>query len=121
MPCGAAVDIKGLKSCVIEVSGELSMTSVWEAPLLLVLDEVEVPVADGVDELGEFEEHAPSAAARRPTAVTASIRLPVNGLFLNIEFPLGCFSVRDYRESPASAGAARDSRQHAAARIGVSF
>jgi hypothetical protein len=93
MPCGAAVDMNGLKSCVIEVSGELSMTSVWEAPLLLLLDEVldEVPEAGGVLELGEFEEHAPSAAARRPTVVTASIRLPVNGLFLNIEFPLEFF------------------------------
>ena len=83
MPCGAAVDTKGLKSCVIEVSGELSMTSVWEAPLLLF---DAVPEAAGVVELGEFEEHAPSAAARRLTVVTASIRLPVNGLFLNIEF-----------------------------------
>ena len=27
MPCGAAVDTKGLKSCVMLFSGELSMTS----------------------------------------------------------------------------------------------
>jgi hypothetical protein len=56
------------------------MTRVCEDALLFGVLELEVvPEPDEV-----FEEHAPSPAARRPAAATASIRLLVNGLVLNI-------------------------------------
>jgi hypothetical protein len=76
------------------------MTSVCDEPLvpveaeLVAEAELEVPgveeleVVPGLDDV--LDEHAPSPAARRPAATTASIRLLVNGLVDNIEFPLGC-------------------------------
>ena len=61
MPCGATVGTNGLKSWVIALSGELSMTSVLDAP------------AAPPDELVEPEpdEQAPSPAASRPVTATA--------------------------------------------------
>jgi hypothetical protein len=61
MPHGAPVETNGLKSWVIVVSGELSMTSV-------VAFDPEFD-AFGVDE--PDDEHAPSPAASRPAAVMA--------------------------------------------------
>jgi hypothetical protein len=75
------------------------MISVWEDALLFgVLELPEV-----LPELGEevFEEHAPSPAARRPAAATASIRLLVNGLVLNMKFSSRVFFVRELRRVAA--------------------
>jgi hypothetical protein len=85
MPCGAAVETKGLKSWVIEVSGELSMTSVF--PAVLELPEPELAFEPDEELL---DEQAPSPAASRPTAATASTRLPllIDVLLANIDFPL---------------------------------
>jgi hypothetical protein len=82
MPWGAAVGTNGLKSCVIELSGELSITSVFVAPLVLP-----EPVAEPELE-EEPEEQAASPAASRPTAATATARLLVADLVVNIDFPL---------------------------------
>ncbi len=83
MPWGAAVGWKGLKSCVIEFSGELSITRVFVEPLLV--PELDV-VLEPDDEL--LDEQAPSPAASRPAAATARTRLPVADLLVNIDFPL---------------------------------
>ncbi len=64
MPCGAAVGTNGLKSWVIVLSGELSMTRVPEAP------ELEEPPPPE----GEPEPHALSPAASSPAAVTTMSR-----------------------------------------------
>ena len=65
MPCGAAVDTNGLKSWVMVVSGELSMTRVSDD-----LDEVDF------DEPGAgVDEHAATPAASRPTAAMATTPL----------------------------------------------
>jgi hypothetical protein len=63
------------------------MTSVCDEPLVLGELELEVELEAGLDDV--LEEHAPSPAARRPAAATASTRLLVNGLVVNIDFPLG--------------------------------
>src|SRR5580693_712136 len=76
MPCGAAVDTNGLKSSVIVVSGELSMTRGLDA----VLDEP-LPELAGVDE------HAPTPAASRPTAAMATSPLCVRCVLLISAFP----------------------------------
>jgi hypothetical protein len=67
MPCGAAVDTNGLKSWVIVVSGELSMTRVLDD-----LDELDFDEPDGLDE------QAPSPAASRPTAAMATSPLALS-------------------------------------------
>jgi hypothetical protein len=97
MPCGAAVDTKGLKSCVMLFSGELSMTSAG------ALAEGEEPVAAGavedapaeggvafVVEVELLEEQAARPAAMRPAAVTARALLVIS-LLVNFDCPLGCF------------------------------
>jgi hypothetical protein len=85
MPCGAAVETKGLKSWVIEVSGELSITSVFPAVL-----ELPEPVAALEPDEELLDEQAARPAASRPTAVTASTRLLllIGDLSVNIDFPL---------------------------------
>ena len=65
MPWGAAVDTNGLKSSVMVVSGELSMTSVFDEVALAAPEEPPEPDEAGVDE------HAPSPAASRPAAARA--------------------------------------------------
>jgi hypothetical protein len=90
MPWGAAVDTKGLKSCVMLFSGELSMTSV------LPVVEVPVPVLEVDELLGEpaalveelLDEQAASPAARSPVAAMASALLLI-GLIVNFDCPLG--------------------------------
>ena len=93
MPWGAAVDTKGLKSCVMLFSGELSLTSasallVLPEPVLVEAEE-EAPVEVGALALDELlDEQAASPAARRPAAVTANA-LFVISLLVNFDFPLG--------------------------------
>ncbi len=90
------MDTKGLKSCVMLFSGELSMTSAGALLLLLpepveVLEEAdeEAPVEDGALVLDELlDEQAASPAARRPAAVTANALLVIS-LLVNFDFPLG--------------------------------
>ncbi len=65
MPCGAAVGTNGLKSWVIVLSGELSMTRVPEAP------ELEEPPPPP---LVAPEPHALSPAASSPAAATTVSR-----------------------------------------------
>jgi hypothetical protein len=77
MPWGAAVETNGLKSWVIVLSGELSMTSCWD---LLVVDEP-------VPELAA-DEHAPSPAARRPAAATMMSLLWLSDLLVIFVFPV---------------------------------
>jgi hypothetical protein len=74
------VDTYGLKSWVIEVSGELSITRVW--PVL-------VPDDDDVAEPGvvELDEHAATPAASNPADATAMNRLWFgNLLFILLSF-----------------------------------
>src|ERR1700677_4544783 len=91
IPWGAAGDTKGLKSCVMLFSGELSMTSV--APLVLPLPvdaevaELEAPPEALVVEL--LEEQAASPPAMRPTAAIATALLVGIGLIVNFDCPLG--------------------------------
>ncbi len=80
MPCGAAVDTNGLKSSVMVVSGELSMVSVFIA---LAVGEP-LPPLDGDPD----DEHAPRAAASRPTAPTAMSFLGLRWLTLIFTFPV---------------------------------
>jgi hypothetical protein len=97
MPWGAAVDTKGLKSCVMLFSGELSMTSAGAlleelpvaAPVALAAAVAEEPPVEAgvVDDV--LEEQAASPAARRPAAVTASALLVII-LLVNFDCPLGC-------------------------------
>jgi hypothetical protein len=86
------------------VSGELSMTSVCDEPLVLGEDEpeAEAELEPGLEGLEEFEaegldvldEHAPSPTARRLAAAAASTRLLVNGLVDNIFAFLSGVAVR---------------------------
>jgi len=78
MPCGARVETNGLKACVIEVSGELSITRVFPVlvPLLAELD---------VEPELELElEHAASPAASRPAVATAKSRLWLCDLLISL-------------------------------------
>ena len=79
---------KGLKSCVMLFSGELSMTSVLPE---LALAEVEAPPPAPVLELLE---QAASPAARRPTAAIATALLVGIGLIVNFDCPLGRYVAR---------------------------
>src|SRR5215469_4017469 len=85
------------------VSGELSMTRVALLPLELLPDDPQAAIP----------------AARKPTAATAASRLPLRAL-VDIVYPLGVV-VRDQAVPLASAGAASDNRQQAAARTAVSW
>ena len=78
MPCGAAVDTNGLKSSVMVVSGELSMTRVLEA-----LDLVDEPPLELF-----VDEHAPRPADSRPTAAIATSPLCVMCFLLISAFPV---------------------------------
>jgi hypothetical protein len=80
----APVDTYGLKFCVIEVSGELSITS--GGAELVLPDDDDDPAAFGLEEL---DEHAATPAARNPAAATAMNRL----WFGNLLFIL-CLSSR---------------------------
>src|ERR1700735_1460003 len=87
MPCGAAVDWKGLKSSVMLFSGELSMTT--SALLLLPVDveAVELPVAEAPVVLDPLDEQAARAAARRPAAPRATALFLVLLLIVNFDLP----------------------------------
>jgi hypothetical protein len=83
MPCGAAVETNGLKSSVIELSGELSITSVFDFDeLLLVFDDPDEP-------------HAPSPIASRPAVATAASPLCVRSFVLMVTFLSPCESIPD--------------------------
>jgi hypothetical protein len=83
MPYAAPVDTYGLKSWVIEVSGELSITRV--AAELLVPDDDD----DAPPPLEALDEHAATPAASSPADATATNRL----WFGNLLFIL-CLSSR---------------------------
>jgi hypothetical protein len=72
---------KGLKSLVMVVSGEDSITTV-------ALDELPLE-CEAPDVLLE-DEQAATPAARSPAAVMAASRLPLKNLVVNIEYTLGC-------------------------------
>src|SRR6516164_10595468 len=79
MPCGAAVETNGLKSSVMELSGELSMTSVFDLDELLLFDDPDEP-------------HAPSPTASRPAVANAASPLCVRSFVLMVTFPSPCES-----------------------------
>src|ERR1700727_559336 len=81
MNCGAAVDTNGLKSSVMVVSGELSIVSVFDA--LDLADEPPLPEPGAL-----VDEHAPSAAASRPTAAAAMSFLEPRWFALIVTFPV---------------------------------
>src|SRR6266487_1110140 len=115
MPCGATVETNGLKSWVMALSGELSITNVCD---LLVAGE------PGLDE------HAPSPAARMAAAATVMSLLGFSGLPVIFVFPvvgrvwqapLGARGSQPVMSPPPcrparSSGAATSRRQHAASR-----
>src|SRR5271166_167716 len=73
MPQGSPVGTNGLKSWVMEVSGELSMTRVF-------------PVVVAVELVLELDEHAASPPASTAAAVTASSRLWLCNLLITFVF-----------------------------------
>jgi hypothetical protein len=73
---GASVGKNGLKSCVIALSGELSMVMVPDAPF------AELLLEDGL------EPHAPSPVASRPTATTAVSRRYLRYCLVISAFPV---------------------------------
>src|SRR5215469_7415718 len=73
MPCGAAVGTNGLKSSVMELSGELSMTNVFDLDELLLFDDPDEP-------------HAPSPIASRPAVANAASPLCVRSFALMVTF-----------------------------------
>src|ERR1700749_3872290 len=78
MPHGAAVDTKGLKSCVTVVSGELSMTRVALELLEEELPEALVPPDE--------DPHAASAPARVVTATAPNAHRAISLLFMSFSF-----------------------------------
>jgi hypothetical protein len=77
-------------------SGELSITRAGALELVGADDEVLPLVGPPPAEVVELEEHAARPAAASAAAVTASARLLGSGHFVNIDFPLGCFTVLRY-------------------------
>src|SRR5271157_1883658 len=81
MPQGSPVGTNGLKSWVIEVSGELSMTRVFPVVVAVEL-ELELELALVL----ELDEHAASPPASTAAAVTASSRLWLCNLLITFVF-----------------------------------